>query len=196
MPPLDPPGVRSRFQGLKVGPNRVLSVAPFQPYSGVLVLPRTMAPAALRRSTDGASSVGTLSALRREPQVVLIPRVMTTSFTATGTPCRGPSSSPRCTVASAAWALCRAESNAGVQKALSLGSMRWMRSTRASIRATGDRRFCRIAFAASIAERKARSLLLMRVWPPGKFTTKNPNDDIREGRSAASISGRGWCPGD
>src|SRR6185436_8334627 len=60
-PPLDPPGVRSRFQGLRVGPKRRLCVQPIQPKVGVLVLPSMMAPAAFMRSTIGASSVGTLS---------------------------------------------------------------------------------------------------------------------------------------
>ena len=152
VPPLEPPGVSSRFQGLKVGPNSRLSVAPFQPYSGVLVLPRTMAPAALRRSTEGASSVGTLSSFRREPQVVLIPLVMTTSLTATGTPCSGPRLSPRWTAASAVRACFRAESNAGVQKALSLGSICSIRSMRASTKVTGDSWLVRIAAAASIAD--------------------------------------------
>jgi len=61
-PPLEPPGVRSRFHGLRVMPNSRLWVAPIQPKAGVLVLPSWMAPAARSRSTIGASSVGTLSA--------------------------------------------------------------------------------------------------------------------------------------
>ena len=60
-PPLEPPGVRPRFQGLRVGPKRRLWVAPIQPKVGVLVLPSMIAPAAFRRSTIGASSLGTLS---------------------------------------------------------------------------------------------------------------------------------------
>ena len=39
-PPLDPPGVRSRFHGLRVMPVSGESVTPFQPNSGVVVLPR------------------------------------------------------------------------------------------------------------------------------------------------------------
>ena len=60
-PPLEPPGVRPRCQGLRVGPNSRLWVAPIQPKVGVLVLPSRIAPAARRRSTIGASSAGTLS---------------------------------------------------------------------------------------------------------------------------------------
>ncbi len=60
-PPLEPPGVRSRFQGLRVMPKSRLWVAPIQPIVGVLVLPSMMAPAAFIRVTIGASSDGTLS---------------------------------------------------------------------------------------------------------------------------------------
>ncbi len=38
-PPLEPPAVFSGFQGLLVGPHSGLSVMPFQPNSGVVVLP-------------------------------------------------------------------------------------------------------------------------------------------------------------
>ena len=53
--------MRSRFHGFRVAPKSGLWVAPIQPNVGVLVLPIMMAPAALRRATIGASSVGTLS---------------------------------------------------------------------------------------------------------------------------------------
>src|SRR6187455_691258 len=54
-PPLEPPGVRSRFQGLLVRPMRWLSVSYIARNSGVLVLPRITAPAARRRATAVAS---------------------------------------------------------------------------------------------------------------------------------------------
>src|SRR5262249_47185602 len=60
-PPDEPPGVRSGFHGLRVKPKTRLSVIPTQPNVGVFVLPIMIAPAAFRRATDGASSVGTLS---------------------------------------------------------------------------------------------------------------------------------------
>ncbi len=72
-PPLEPPGVRSRFHGLRVTPKSRLCVAPIQPIIGVLVLPSWIAPAARMRSTIGASSVGTLSAKSRVPNVVRMP---------------------------------------------------------------------------------------------------------------------------
>lgn len=38
-PPLEPPAVFEGSQGLLVGPHSGLSVTPFQPNSGVVVLP-------------------------------------------------------------------------------------------------------------------------------------------------------------
>src|SRR3954453_3882710 len=39
LPPDDPPGLRARSHGFRVSPNTAFSVSPFQPISGVLVLP-------------------------------------------------------------------------------------------------------------------------------------------------------------
>ena len=55
VPPDDPPGVLSLFHGLRVMPVSGLSVEPFQPNSGVVVLPIRTAPASRRRATVGAS---------------------------------------------------------------------------------------------------------------------------------------------
>ena len=57
LPPLDPPGVRSVFQGLRVIPNAGPSVVPMIASSGRLVLPSTTAPAARRRETKSLSRV-------------------------------------------------------------------------------------------------------------------------------------------
>src|SRR5689334_19308957 len=48
-PPVEPPGVRAGFHGLRVTPNTALNVLAPAPNSGVLVLPITMAPAARSR---------------------------------------------------------------------------------------------------------------------------------------------------
>src|SRR6476646_3837816 len=56
-PPEDPPGVFCLFHGLRVTPVSGESVLPFQPNSGVVVLPMKTAPASRRRATLGASSV-------------------------------------------------------------------------------------------------------------------------------------------
>ena len=69
-PPLDPPGVRSVFHGLRHGSLTLFSVVPDCPNSGVLVLPRTMAPAAFTRSTTMESISGTRSRNRAEPMVL------------------------------------------------------------------------------------------------------------------------------
>ena len=58
-PPDEPAGLSARFHGLRVGPNSALLVLAPAANSGVLVLASTMAPAALRRRTASASSVGT-----------------------------------------------------------------------------------------------------------------------------------------
>jgi hypothetical protein len=55
-PPLLPPGVSAGFHGLRVMPVSGLSVTPFQPNSGVVVLPRKTAPCSRRRATDALSS--------------------------------------------------------------------------------------------------------------------------------------------
>src|ERR1700722_7087184 len=47
-PPLDPPGVRDKSQGLLVRPCRRLSVSHAISNSGVLVVPKMMAPAPRR----------------------------------------------------------------------------------------------------------------------------------------------------
>ena len=58
-PPLEPPGVRAGFHGLRVMPKSGLSVTALWPNSGVVVLPTMMAPAPLSRSTQTESSSGT-----------------------------------------------------------------------------------------------------------------------------------------
>ena len=74
-PPDEPAGLSSGFQGLRVAPNSSLTVLAPVANSGVLVLASTMAPAALRRRTTSASSVGTWSLKSGEPNVVRMPAV-------------------------------------------------------------------------------------------------------------------------
>src|SRR6185312_2301881 len=66
-PALEPPGVLPVFHGLRVMPSSGLSPTPLQPNSLVVVLPITIAPARLTRSTVGASAAATLSFMVREP---------------------------------------------------------------------------------------------------------------------------------
>ena len=55
-PPLLPPGVMRVSHGFTVVPVRGLSVTPFQPNSGVVVLPRMTAPFSRMRATEALSS--------------------------------------------------------------------------------------------------------------------------------------------
>ena len=97
LPPLLPPGVRSRFHGLRVTPESGESVIAFQPNSGVVVLPKNSAPASRSRATAGESSLHSwFGSIVREPTRRGQPRVSSVSFSATGTPSSSPIGSPRC----------------------------------------------------------------------------------------------------
>jgi len=85
-PALDPPDVFSRFQGLRVIPVKGLSLDGLQPNSVVVVLPRIQAPAALRRSTAGASALAMLFSIVLEPKACFTPPIAMRSFTDIGTP--------------------------------------------------------------------------------------------------------------
>src|SRR5215217_5676130 len=69
-PPLEPPGVRSRFHGFRVTPKTRFFVSPVKPNSGVFVLPTTIAPAAFNRATCVESQGGRKSRNGNEPNVV------------------------------------------------------------------------------------------------------------------------------
>ena len=58
-PPDDPPGVRSRFHGLRHAPFSSDSVTAVLPNSGVFDLPSTTNPASFIRRTTAASLAGT-----------------------------------------------------------------------------------------------------------------------------------------
>ena len=88
-PPEEPPGVRSRAQGLRVCPKSGERQNEECANSGVVVLPTTIAPAALRRRTITGSASGTQSAKQADPRVVRWPLMGVKSFKATGTPWRG-----------------------------------------------------------------------------------------------------------
>src|SRR5436305_6822316 len=65
-PPEDPPGVRSRSNGLRHAPFSADSVTAVLPNSGVFDLPITTNPASFIRRTTAASLVGTYSAKARD----------------------------------------------------------------------------------------------------------------------------------
>lgn len=85
-PPLDPPGVLSRFQGLFVRPESKLSLSVEYENSGRLVFARSIAPAAFIRATLTASSVGILPRNIGDPRCVATPAVSMESLTVKGTP--------------------------------------------------------------------------------------------------------------
>src|SRR4051812_46068427 len=94
-PPEDPPGVFCLFQGLRVIPVSALSVTPFQPNSGVVVLPRNTAPCSRSRAVQGASSFhGPFGSTVFEPRSVGQPLVSRMSLIDTGTPSSSPFGSP------------------------------------------------------------------------------------------------------
>src|SRR5438477_12442466 len=94
-PPEEPPGVFRGFQGLRVIPVSGLSVTPFQPNSGVVVLPSSTAPFSRSRATAGASSFhGPFASTVFEPGSVGQPRVNSRSLVDTGTPSSNPFGSP------------------------------------------------------------------------------------------------------
>src|SRR5439155_46157 len=57
-PPLEPPGVRSGFQGLRETPQSRFFVIAVYPNSGEFVLPMAIAPAAFSRCTCVESPAG------------------------------------------------------------------------------------------------------------------------------------------
>src|SRR3984893_168368 len=187
-PPLGPPGVRSRFHGLRVMPKSRLWVAPIQPIIGVLVLPSWIAPAASSRSTIGALSVGTLSAKSRVPKVVRMPFVVTRSLVENGTPCRGPSRGPLLpTARSAARACFIAWSAVMVTKALSFGFTRSMRASTAVMTSTGESLRRLIAGAISEAGIQQRSSLVAMENSPSPCPLPRGERDVWLGAAQARI---------
>jgi hypothetical protein len=139
LPPLEPPAVLDVSHGLRVTPSSGESVTPFQPNSGVVVLPGSTAPWRRSAATAGASASHALSGLTvRDPRSVGQPRVSRTSFTATGTPSRAPCGSPRAQRASDAAASVRARSASTRRKAFTAGSWRSIAASDASSASTGD----------------------------------------------------------
>src|SRR5687768_3312202 len=90
-PPEEPPGVFALFQGLRVMPVSGLSHTPFQPNSGVVVLPSNTAPCSRSRAVAGASSFhGPFGSMVFEPRNVGQPFVRMMSLIDTGTPSSRP----------------------------------------------------------------------------------------------------------
>ena len=89
-PLLEPPGMWSRFHGLRARGKPLVGSGPPSANSCIASLPSSTAPASFRRAVVVASSVGTRSAITLELAVVRTPSVSYRSFSAMGTPCIGP----------------------------------------------------------------------------------------------------------
>ena len=93
-------------------PVSALSVTPFQPNSGVVVLPSSTAPAPRMKAVKGAStSQGPSAAMVLDPLRVGQPRVKVRSLIEDGTPSTGPIGRPAIQRASDAFASARALSS-------------------------------------------------------------------------------------
>ena len=155
-PPLEPPGVREVSHGLRVMPVSGPSVTPFQPSSGVVVLPTITPPCSRTRATEGESSGhGPRGSIARDPRRVGWPRVSRTSLTETGTPSSSPRGSPRRQRSSDSRAAASASSAVTRQKALTAGSASSMRASTASVASTGERIPVRKPSSISLAVRCA-----------------------------------------
>src|SRR5580704_1772113 len=120
-PPLDPPGMRSVASGFSTGPYAEFSFELPIANSSQFVLPKITAPAFSSRATAVASYGGTYFSRIFEPQVVVTPRVLNTSFTATGTPARGGNGLPAATIASTRSACAYARSSESARNAFNFG---------------------------------------------------------------------------
>ena len=139
LPPEEPPEVRLGSHGLPVTPVRGASVTPFQPSSGVVVLPTSTPPCSRTRATDGAStSHGPAASIECDPRSVGQPRVSSRSLIDTGTPSSTPHGSPRAHRSSDARAAVSAAASSTRQNALTRGSSRAMRASTALVASTGD----------------------------------------------------------
>src|SRR5579863_4560210 len=156
-PPLEPPAVYSRFQGLFVRPWRRLSVSHAMRNSGVLVTPRTIAPALRSRATSGASCLPTIPVRRRVPASHGKPAHSIELLTLRGTPCNGPRLLSRITVFSAACASRSTRSASTCAKAFRTGFSRLIFLRCASASSTGEISLARTLRAISTAGRKVRS---------------------------------------
>ncbi len=138
LPPPEPPGIRSVSHGLRVGPYAEYSVEEPMANSSMFVLPSITVPAARSRSTMVESYGGRQPSRIFDPTVVGTPLVVSTSFTATGTPASGPSSSPAARRSSTARAAASAPSVSTCRNACTRSSTAPMRSRWAWVTSTAE----------------------------------------------------------
>ena len=135
----NPPGVIFGFHGLRVIPVSGPSVTPFQPNSGVVVLPSSTAPCSRSRATTGASSFhGPLGSMVFEPRSVGQPRVSSRSLMETGTPSSRPCGAPLAQRFSDCFASFMEEPESRKQNAFKTGLSFSMRCKTARVTSTGE----------------------------------------------------------
>ena len=165
-PPLDPEGVRPRFQGLRVVPWARVWVTPSRPNSDIATLPRMTAPAWRRRAMWAESIVsGAAPDSSSEPCRVGMPRTQSLSFTPIGTPASGPGSSPRATAASMSAAADKAASGSRWTKALTAPSRASIAARAATVVSRALSAPARTASATSTALRIVSLSIANRPWP-------------------------------
>ncbi len=159
-PPVEPPGVRLRSQGLLVRPYTGLLDCQSDSIWGTFVFAMTTAPAPFTRVVTGASCSDRKSFHVDMPAVVRSPRTLIDSFRVIGRPSSG-ASSPRARLVSAASASPRARSKSGSTIAFSSELWRSIRRRCRSKRSTADTRRARSAASISVAVVKAWTRSLM-----------------------------------
>src|SRR4029453_12206680 len=175
LPPLDPPQVSAVSHGLPVGPGRSESVTPFQPNSGVVVLPSRTAPVSRSRATVGASSVhGPRSSIRFVPRSVGHPRVYRRSLIEVGMPSPGPSTLPQRQRASDRTAEATAPSASTRTKALTSSLPASIAASVARVTSTGDTLPSRYAAISSVAVRRVKSVIVYLTR--GRIRTRTASD--------------------
>ena len=138
-PPDEPPGGLAGSHGFLVMPVSGLSVTPFQPNSGVVVLPRRTAPCSLKRATSGASfSHEPSSIVVNDPLLVDQPLVSTRSLIVVGMPSVRPQGLLLTQRSSDFLASARAFSGSTIRKALNTGLNFSILAKTASVASTGD----------------------------------------------------------
>ena len=95
LPPEEPPGIRSRSQGLRVTWLALFSVEEPIANSSMLARPMKTAPASRRRAATVESAGGRKPSRIREAQVVRRPATQMLSLIASGTPASGSASPGR-----------------------------------------------------------------------------------------------------
>ena len=131
--------------GLKPTSGRVPRTGHIISHSGVLVLPNRMAPAARSRAATTESSDGTKDSRPLVPPVDMMPSVSNESLSVIGTPCSGPTESPRANASSAALASESARSAHSCTTALSAPFTCPILSRCACTTSSAEISLCRIA---------------------------------------------------